>query len=451
MKHIIIGGGISGLYIGYQLYKRNEDFIILEKNKSEDRGRLYSINSNNIEKLKFSGERVPTNTDFTDNNLNDFFIMEMGASIIHSNQKNIMNLIKELKLEKSLVPLSNKTKTYFFYPKIKNKDAKEIWKQLKQYLFSTLSHLPPNYTLEDAAKTIFTEDQYKLFKSGVMEWYEVNLQNARIYKKALLEEGQYYSFSNGIEEIVKVLTKILRKYIRFGYEVSSIEKYHDTKTGALNSNYIVSFKSSNEKIKQLYCNKVYLCTNYTAAKNYINYYNLDSVVNYLNLGFDRCCYRFYVYFNRPLNIEYGYIYGEFELKWSIRINPQLWMITYVDGPLSCNLNKLKPLTLIKKWILFVNSLFNEKLSLKNVVHYQGAFWKDAYTVLTKKFYNLINQDSSSSIKKDKYGLSTPRNNKYYGEIIREQIPSSFICTVLPKNLGEDTAWTEGHLFNLEDM
>ncbi len=30
--HIIIGSGLSGLYIGYNLQKNNSDFLIFEKN-----------------------------------------------------------------------------------------------------------------------------------------------------------------------------------------------------------------------------------------------------------------------------------------------------------------------------------------------------------------------------------------------------------------------------------
>ena len=116
------------------------------------------------------------------------------------------------------------------------------------------------------------------------------------------------------------------------------------------------------------------------------------------------------------------------------------MITYVDGPLSCKLNDYKENLLIKKWINMVNRVFGETLNMNDIVFWQGAFWKDAYTVLNKNFYNLVNISSNIP--------STPRINKYKGELIRESIPATFICTVLPKDTGENTAWIEAHLVKI---
>jgi hypothetical protein len=462
MKHVIIGGGIAGLYIGYQLYKKGEDFIILEKNPDINRGRLYSIISkpgteyNQVENLIFTST------------VNNNFVIEMGASVIHENQKLINELIKELNLEDSLEPISNKTKTYFIHPKLKNKEAKQKWREIKQNVFNNISHLPPDYTLEEAAKKILNKEEFETFKSGTMEWFELNLQNARTVKKAQNEEGQYYMFKKGTEEIVKVLTEKLKKYIHFDHQVDSIKRITGPITSGLrvqalvenslsskdritdnqtSDKYKIEGKEKNNKIFNIECNKVYLCTDYTCAKNYIKYYNIPYISEYLNLGFDRCCYRFYVYFRRPVNIEYGYIYGDFELKWSIKINPQLWMITYVDGPLSCKLNGYKEELLIRKWINMVNRVFGETLNMNDIVFWQGAFWKDAYTVLNKNFYSLV-KDPRSLVNVSQNIPSTPRQNKYKGEIIRESLPGSFVCTVLPKDVGENTAWMEAHLFKI---
>ena len=464
MKHVIIGGGIAGLYIGYQLYKKGEDFIILEKNPDINRGRLYSIISkpgaeyNQVENLRFTST------------VNNNFVLEMGASVIHENQKLINELIKELKLENSLEPISNKTKTYFIHPTLKNKEAKQKWKEIKQNVYNNLPRLSPDYTLEEAAKEILNKEEFETFKLGTMEWYELNVQNARTVKKAQLAEGQYYMFKKGIEEIVKTLTEKLKNYIYFEHQVDSIKRitgpiasdlqvqnlienslsYNDLITdNQTTDKYKIEGKEKNNKIFNIKCNKVYLCTDYTCAKNYIKYYNIPYISEYLNLGFDRCCYRFYVYFRRPVNIEYGYIYGDFELKWSIKINPQLWMITYVDGPLSCKLNGYKEELLIRKWIHMVNRVFGETLNINDVVFWQGAFWKDAYTVLNKNFYSLV-KDPRSLVNISQKGLSvsTPRQNKYKGEIIRESLPESFVCTVLPKDIGENTAWIEAHLFKI---
>ena len=81
---IIIGSGISGLYIGYQLLEKGiKDFIILEK-------------SNRI------GGRILTKDN-----------LELGASIFHSKQNNIMRLIYKLGLDKKLIELKSGKDTLY--------------------------------------------------------------------------------------------------------------------------------------------------------------------------------------------------------------------------------------------------------------------------------------------------------------------------------------------------
>ena len=191
----------------------------------------------------------------------------------------------------------------------------------------------------------------------------------------------------------------------------------------------------------LICKNIFLAVSYTCATNYIKYENLNQVVNYLDCGFQRCCYRFYVEFDTPINIfsetsenkkiPIGYIIGDFQSKWSIKINDYLWMITYVDGPLSCKLNKVDPKKLIKNWIKTLNKEFSLNLCYKNVISYKGGFWKDAYTVLHKKFYN-------------KNSITT---NKYYGELCRDLLPKGCTVAILPNGIGENTAWMESVLIN----
>ena len=89
--HIIIGGGISGLYYGYQLYKKNIPFIILEKG-SYERGRL------------FSSHIEPGNN-----------LIELGASLIHTKQEKMMNLLKELNMIDDLQEISKKQASYYIY------------------------------------------------------------------------------------------------------------------------------------------------------------------------------------------------------------------------------------------------------------------------------------------------------------------------------------------------
>ena len=410
--HIIIGGGISGLYYGYQLYKKNIPFIILEKG-SYERGRL------------FSSHIEPGNN-----------LIELGASLIHTKQEKMMNLLKELNIFDDLQEISKKQASYYIYRGMDSTSIKKKWKELKKFVKSNIDKVPDDSTMEEASKLLLSKEDYDLYSICWPEWYEVNLQNAKVFFNQEDKEGEYCTFKNGVEQIVKKLSEILKDHIYYCYNVYKIKKISNSSLPDENT-YKIYIKNKSSLI----CKNIFLAVSYTCATNYIKYENLNQVVNYLDCGFQRCCYRFYVEFDTPINIfsetsenkkiPIGYIIGDFQSKWSIKINDYLWMITYVDGPLSCKLNKVDPKKLIKNWIKTLNKEFSLNLCYKNVISYKGGFWKDAYTVLHKKFYN---KNSITS-------------NKYYGELCRDLLPKGCTVAILPNDLGENTAWMESVLIN----
>ena len=437
---IIIGGGISGLYHGYQLYKQKIPFVILEKNYNR-RGRLYSL-----------GFESPNNFINQPNSENN--IIELGASIIHKNQVNMMKLIKELKLEDEIEELSTKQKSYLVYKSQPSDEIKKKWKKLKQHVKSKVDSFPDNLTVEELVRELMTEEEFNFFSTCWPEWYEVNLQNAKIFFKQEDEEGDYCKFKNGIETLVTKLTEILHPYIYFGCFVNKIKlnelenyyeitlEHHDEENqqypfsnssrGLSETREVkqVNIKSEPEKFT-ITSPKIFLAVDYTCAIKCIKYENLNEIKNYLECGFPRCCYRFYVYLKNPLNLtvnggEIGSIVGDFQAKWTIKMNDHLWMISYVDGPLSCKLNKVKPKQLINNWIKMINKEFKFNLSFKDVLFYKAGFWQEAYSVLDKSFYYKI-------------------NGQNYGEICRNLLPPGCQVAILPKNQGQDTSWIESVL------
>jgi len=93
--HIIIGSGLSGLYIGYNLQKNNSDFLIFEK-KLRIGGRIITINTN-IEDIKY----------------------DVGAVRIPDDHYRIKKLINELKLDNNIKYFDNNIK-YFLRNKHNN-------------------------------------------------------------------------------------------------------------------------------------------------------------------------------------------------------------------------------------------------------------------------------------------------------------------------------------------
>ena len=91
---IIVGGGISGIYTMYNLKKNypNLKVLLLEKNERFG-GRVYSHYEN------------VDNVDY---------VMDLGAGRIGHHHKLMVNLIKELKLEKYMHSITN-TENYIEY------------------------------------------------------------------------------------------------------------------------------------------------------------------------------------------------------------------------------------------------------------------------------------------------------------------------------------------------
>ena len=79
-KHFIIGSGIAGLHIGLQLLDKNEtDFLIVEKDDF-NKSKIFSIKNTVLKK------------DGTSDNV----LIEMGPSVFHDKQVELMKLLKKL-------------------------------------------------------------------------------------------------------------------------------------------------------------------------------------------------------------------------------------------------------------------------------------------------------------------------------------------------------------------
>jgi protoporphyrinogen oxidase len=122
--YIIIGSGISGLYLGYLL--KNKKYLILEKNDNIG-GRIQQTN--------FHGSTI-----------------QLGAGVVKSNNVNMINLMKELKLK------------YFSFNKsvdrlIPNYD-KDEYNQIIQKLKDIKN--PKPQSMKETLKDIFKNDTKKI-------------------------------------------------------------------------------------------------------------------------------------------------------------------------------------------------------------------------------------------------------------------------------------------------
>jgi hypothetical protein len=389
MKHLIIGCGISGIHIAIQLIDKGEnpeDILILEK---ED----------------YNCSKFFTITEYNKNH--EKIILEMGPSVMHSNQKELMTLINRLDLLGDLEKVNPKAKAFFVYPGLTSDQTKTIWKELKKKVFEIEDY---NITLKEASKLILTKKEYDILKTCWGEWYEMCDCNLQILKKSLNEQGEYLIMKNGFDRIIeKGVEFILKKGVNIQFE-----------NGIIKINEDLSVVDSKGYIH--YPKKLYICANYKGVKNIK--IGIPLVKEYLNMGKSKHCMRFYVNFKKDIDIPYKFLFGNFLGKFSIKSSNRLWLIAYPDGELAARLNKLSKRSIIKDWLRMVNSNFNLSLKIKDIDFIKCVYWDDAYTILTKE--------------------GVDKADKLQEELRKENI----IITCLPKFKGDNTAWIEGHLYKV---
>ena len=374
---IIIGSGISGLYIGYQLLEKGiKDFIILEK-------------SNRI------GGRILTKDN-----------LELGASIFHSKQNNIMRLIHKLGLDKKLMELKGGKDTLYY---LKNKgrlDSGYVNERLDKLNNKLKNKLYTNskLSLQELAKKVFNNDDYNFYKDMTKEWFEIKDQNAITSFRNIENVGKLYKMKDGLSQIVNKLSVMLKDKIRLNYEVKNITYDNDK--------FIIN--------KKLNCDKLYLCTNMSGTKK-IKFSGIQ-MKKVLDMGLPVSSIRVYLQFKDALiksNIVSNYLF-----KWCIYISEKIAMVSYVDGSSATRLNNLGEKEAIKLILYEISESLREEINLTNVEKKYFAYWKEAF--------NIVKSHITES--------------EYYKTL--NSLPKNFYQTVIPLEYGLNQAWMEAHLLKI---
>ena len=214
MKHIIIGSGISGLYLAYKLIK--------EKNENGKNIKIYEKN-NRI------GGRIYTYEN-KENNLK----YSVGAGRLGKKHKYIMKLIKDFNLKDEIIYI-NKNKKYYINGKLMNE--KELLKHhnskyttlnklWKYAIYTKIKTNEKNLNLHNYFSLFLDSNEVELLKDSlgyISEFYEMNAQNAllTLRKDFDVENNDFFILKNGIEILCDVLYKyLLEKNVKI--ELNSI-------------------------------------------------------------------------------------------------------------------------------------------------------------------------------------------------------------------------------------
>tara|TARA_B100001287_G_scaffold273441_1_gene276878 strand:- start:53 stop:1288 length:1236 start_codon:yes stop_codon:yes gene_type:complete len=186
--YIIVGGGISGLFITYQLMKSDKDILLIESD-SEFGGRI--------------------RTQYKKN-----FQVEKGAGRFSENHHKLLKLIKELNLQDEIFELS-KDFTYIYKDKKIKFNRKE---QLKDILLKSKKYNQKclkNITLFQLCVDIYDDNKAQMIQSMFgydAEFIKMNAFSAiEMFKKDLLTDDKYFILKTGFSSIIQKLTDLINE------------------------------------------------------------------------------------------------------------------------------------------------------------------------------------------------------------------------------------------------
>lgn len=187
---VIVGGGISGLFLAYNLIQddKYKDILLIE-GSSELGGRIRT------EKL----DEIP---------------LEMGGARFSSEHLKLLSLIKKLNLDDKIVELPGDIDHYYHNKKINYDLNKKLGKLLKEKSKYSKKHLE-KITLFQYAVEIYGYEESKKLQEMFgydAEFLKLNAYSAlEMFKEDLLEDVKYYILNGGLSQIINKLEYILEE------------------------------------------------------------------------------------------------------------------------------------------------------------------------------------------------------------------------------------------------
>lgn len=256
MKHVIIGAGITGLYLAYKLIKvKNTDpsDIVIYDRRPRIGGRIYTYS-------------------------NKGFKYSVGAGRLNKNHKYVMKLIKDFNLEDQIIDIS-KNNGYFIngemmtekellkYYNSKYNSLEELWDYAINYKTTVDKH---NYNLHNYFSLFMPTNEVEILNKSlgyIGEMFDMNAHNAilTLRKDFDVKKNEFFVLKDGIQ----ILCDVLYEYLK-SLNVKIMLKSNITEINDDDKSYMVH----NKKYKY---EKIY----FTIKRK--DYTNLDYFKRYKNL------------------------------------------------------------------------------------------------------------------------------------------------------------------------
>lgn len=348
---IIVGSGISGLNTAYQLLKEKSlSILILEKND-------------------YLGGRIKTERYKINNHTYQF---EEGAGRFNKNHKLLLNLLKELDLDKHIINIDSNIsfqpstpynekfigKSPFIYINIVIDESKKIKKSELQ-----------KYTFIEYAKNVLNENEIKFILDSFgyyQQLIKMNAYNAiKLFSYGMNPSLQFYSLKCGLDKIIEKL----------------YEKIKNNCTLLLNSDVIkINYDNHFDVILKDKTYKSKICILAIPKPNLLKF---DILKNYRNslksIGTKSLC-RIYSIFKKNdiwfKDIEKTTTNSNTRYIIPIDKENGLIMISYSDSKFANNWLKLKNESeklFIKELKNNIYKTFNKRI--ENPIYTQMCYWK----------------------------------------------------------------------------
>ena len=182
--YIVVGGGISGLYMTYKLSQTGKSILLVESTNRLG-GRILTTKEKNLQ-------------------------FELGAARISSKHTKMMSLINELDLKDDLIKLPDKVTYKIKGPKVNFHNlVKEVQEKSKLYTRKYLE----NVSLHQLCIDILGEEMTEYFKDSL--GYDSEFTNfqaymaLKIFKKDLFSKCDYYVLKNGLSSVTDTIATLL--------------------------------------------------------------------------------------------------------------------------------------------------------------------------------------------------------------------------------------------------
>lgn len=388
---IIIGGGISGLYVNYNYLKNNREHktLLLERNSNLG-GRINTINY----KSKY--------------------LFESGAARFSESHKHLIQLIKELKLNKKCIKIEN-VKDIRLHPNNLHQNKLEKYKtidniikliniELKKKSISFQNNIHKYNLLELA--DILLKNNISKFMENIYPYYsELFVMNSydalELFKTDFNKKTTFYILNGGLHQIIKQLQlkiKKLKGIIKTDYELKYITK--------VNNLYCIN--------KSFYCKKIVLAIPKPSLQKLIKLktnHILLPLKSYINTVKGEPLYRIYAKYQTPCWFkDIDKFSTNLPIKFFIPYNSNtgLVMISYTDGKYSKYW-----LNILKKGKVYFQKEINKQLNLLfpniKIPNYQWIshqfwdegvyYWKKGFKgkELEKKIYDCLKKEKNEDI------------------------------------------------------